>query len=76
MRTLTDKSSCATGIVWENRTHNCTILKISKIMKKNTRGSYVAAFPEEGKANISHWNNNTVVTLLANWDVAEPPVNK
>lgn len=40
-------------------------------MSKITKGSYDAAFTEEGEVTIARWNDKSVLTLLTNRDVEE-----
>lgn len=73
MSELSRMGFCATGTIKENRTGHCPLLSV-KEMKKTDRGTYFSAFDKKNGVFISRWNDNSVVTIASNWDVAEPPI--
>lgn len=42
---------------------------------KKTTVLYNDTFIDGREVTIACWKDNSVVTLLSNWDVVEPPVN-
>ena len=77
-RTLRDELKSrgirATGTVRENRLDNCPVSS-AKELGKAKRGSYEQRFDRTSEVLLVRWNNNKVVNVMTNYDVADPPTS-
>lgn len=71
MSVLTGQGYFATGTIRENRTLAPPLMPI-KVISKMQRGSYSSAYDKSTGISLVRWNDNSVVTLISNYDNVQP----